>query len=147
MCCHAGLEDALIFVEIANSTSEMSPAFNLFASGQYGTLTLVRPPLLNRDRAYSQLPWQHAECGGIGPGQMVTWECGSQTSTLITFVDNGYEIEGGLGELMVDVGSACNWHDCVLKRNIHFLTSLPTPNWSSWRVGVSVIIPRTLQGL
>lgn len=49
MCCHAGLEDALIFVEIANSTSEMSPAFNLFLSGQYGTLTLVRPRLLNRD--------------------------------------------------------------------------------------------------
>lgn len=51
MCCHAGLEDAFIFVEIANSTSEMSPAFNLFLSGQYGTLTLVRPRLLNRDQS------------------------------------------------------------------------------------------------
>lgn len=60
MCCHAGLEDALIFVEIANSTSEMSPAFNLFLSGQYRTLTLVRPRLLNRDLAYPRLPWQQA---------------------------------------------------------------------------------------
>lgn len=32
-------------------TSEMSPAFNLFLSGQYGTLTPVRPRLLNRDQA------------------------------------------------------------------------------------------------
>lgn len=52
MCCHAGLEDALIFVEIANSTSEMSPAFNLFLSGQYGALAPVRPLLLNRDQAF-----------------------------------------------------------------------------------------------
>lgn len=50
MCCHAGIQDALIFVEIANSTSEMSPAFNLFLSGQYGTLAQVR--LLNRDHAF-----------------------------------------------------------------------------------------------
>lgn len=68
MCCHAALEDALIFVEIANSSSEMSPAFNLFLSGQYGTLTAVRPRLLNRDLAYPQLPWQQAACDWIGPG-------------------------------------------------------------------------------
>lgn len=52
MCCHAGLADALIFVEIANSSLEMSPAFNLFLSGQYGTLSLGQPRLLNRDQAY-----------------------------------------------------------------------------------------------
>lgn len=85
MCCHAGLEDALIFVEIANSTSEMSPAFNLFLSGQYGTLTLVRPRLLNRDQAFPRLPWHCAARNGIGLCHMVTWEWGSRTSTLITF--------------------------------------------------------------
>lgn len=49
MCCHAGLEDALIFVEIANSTSEMSPAFNLFLSGQYRTLA-PRPTTFIKQR-------------------------------------------------------------------------------------------------
>lgn len=107
MCCHAALEDALIFAEIANSSSEMSPAFNLFLSGQYGTLTLVRPRLLNRDLAYPQLPWQQAAYDGIGAGWMVTWKWG--TSTLITFDElcvSSYEIEWGLGEPSVDIEPA-----------------------------------------
>lgn len=107
MCCHAALEDALIFVEIANSSSEMSPAFNLLLRGQYGTLTLVRPRLLNRDLAYPRLPWQQAACDGIGPGWMVTWKWG--TSTLITFDElcvSGCEIERGLGEPSADIEPA-----------------------------------------
>lgn len=77
MCCHAELEDALIFVEIANSTSEMSPAFNLFLSGQYGTLALVRPRLLNRDQAFPpvtmtprSVEWDWSRLGGnMGVGK------------------------------------------------------------------------------
>ena len=72
MCCHAGLTDSLIFVEIANSTPEMSPAFNLSASGQYLKLTAVQPHLLNRDQADFPLPWHLEAQTGIGPRWIVT---------------------------------------------------------------------------
>lgn len=52
-------------MEIANFTSEMSPAFNLFQCGQYGNLWLIRAALLLRAAQFPLLPW-HQSSAQVG---------------------------------------------------------------------------------
>lgn len=56
----------VIFVEIANFTSEMSPAFNLFQCGQYGNLWLIGAALLRQAAELPLLPWHQASAQAGG---------------------------------------------------------------------------------